>query len=105
MKKTLIAATVFATLASPAFAGSQSIEIKVPLAPTAEDVVQAHEAVLEAAKTVCSDTPYRYTLAMSRFDAQKRCVEATYKAAVESAQADNLVAFMNSDALIGTEFE
>lgn len=105
MKKTLIAATVFATLAAPAFAGNQSIEIKVPLAPTAEDVVQAHEAVLEAAKTVCSDTPYQYTLAMSRFEAQQRCVEATYEAAVESARADNLVAFMDHDALIGTDFE
>ena len=105
MKKTLIAATVFATLAAPAFAGSQSIEIKVPLAPTAEDVVQAHEAVLEAAKEVCSELSYPYTLSLSRNDAKQRCVEATYEAAVESARANNLVAFMDNAPLNGTQSE
>lgn len=105
MKKLLISATVLACFAAPAFAEPASIEIKVPLAPSAVDVVEAHQAVLDAAKTVCAQETYPYSLLVSRQQAEAKCVEMTYSQTVKDGQAAKLAVFTDTAPLEGTQFE
>lgn len=105
MKKLLISAAVLASFSAPAFAEGNSVEIKVPLAPSAADVLEAHKAVLDAAKTVCANEFYPYTLRSSRRAAEANCVAATYSETVKEGREAELAVFTETAALKGTQFE
>lgn len=105
MKKLLISATVLACFATPAFAEPASIEIKVPLAPSASDVIEAHQAVLDAAKAVCAQEKYPYSLLTSRQQAEASCVEHTYSHTIKKGREAELAVFTETAPLAGTQFE
>ncbi|MAK61292.1 MAG: hypothetical protein CMK09_09965 [Ponticaulis sp.] len=107
MQKLILSASLAALCAFPAMAqDTQHVEIKVPVSPaSADDVVAAHQKVLDAAKEACAVLDYKYEYLRSRAVAERKCVKAAYSETIERARADQLAVFLDDAALVGTQFE
>ncbi|MAP93884.1 MAG: hypothetical protein CMK07_02940 [Ponticaulis sp.] len=106
MKSVFLSTALFALVSAPALAQSASIEVKLPAQPTsAQDIVDAHEKILAAAKDVCSKQSYEFSYLRSRAQAEKFCVRQSYEAAVKNGRDAQFAVFLDESALEGTEFE
>ncbi|HBH91484.1 hypothetical protein [Ponticaulis sp.] len=105
MKKAFAWASLFTLIAGGAYA-QDSIDVKVAVEPqSAAEIVEAHQLVLDAARTICAETDFEFSAVRSRAAAERACVRRSYEAAVEQGREMNLAAFTNEAALVGTEFE
>ena len=105
MKKLFLFASLFSLISGTTFA-QEAIEVKIVTDPqSAAEVIEAHQLVLEAARTICAETEFEFSAVRSRAAAERACVRRSYEAAVRQGRDLNLAAFTNEDALIGTEFE
>ncbi|MAI89810.1 hypothetical protein [Ponticaulis sp.] len=97
MKKFLLAASLFTLIAGPSFADETMVEVKVPLAPTAAEITELHQSIVDAAESLCSDNTYQGLNVLEARAANERCVRLTYETAVARGRDMNLAAFQSAE--------
>jgi hypothetical protein len=94
MKSFLSALSLFSLIAAPSFADSAyQVVVKIPTDVNGQaDVDAAHEAILAAAQDVCSQVRYVGVSKYYKSSSRKKCVAATYEAALAQDTSGELVA-------------